>query len=559
MSERILKVRTSEKGKRLVLSVEGGYTPEIMALINSLPDKRVDKINREYLCRATPAAGWRIMNFKSDGVATVADKNTRLLACFFADSVSLAREHAENNKQQPDFVEFDSWGHQLSAYHFADCHPACLLSMWMGTGKSKVAVDLVTNKFAKKTLILCPVAVLGVWRREFRKFSATGIVPLVLDKKSWGGARKKKEVEKHLELCEARNEPAVIVVNYDTAKAKTFRDVTLKNHWDICILDESHVIKTHNSQVSKYAYDLAKISDFRLCLTGTPMPHSPLDLFGQFRFLDAGIFGTSFFDFRSKYAVTSQMFPSKVLKYINQEELSEKMGLITYQVDQSVLDLPEVIHSEITGEIGKKTRQAYDDLETEMITYIENGGVITAPNSLVKLLRLQQITSGYCVDAKDELVELGNEKIKLLEEILDGVPEMEPVVVFCRFRQDLKNVQKLAAKLKRNYGEISGSRKDLTEDSTMPEGIQVMGVQISSGGVGIDLTRASYGVYYSVGYSLGDYDQSIARIHRPGQKKTTFFYHLVMENTVDEAVYRALDKRRDLVDGVLERLRERKE
>jgi SNF2 family DNA or RNA helicase len=78
---------------------------------------------------------------------------------------------------------------------------------------------------------------------------------------------------------------------------------------------------------------------------------------------------------------------------------------------------------------------------------------------------------------------------------------------------------------------------------------------MAAGGLGIDLTAARRCVYYSLGFSLGDYEQSLARLHRPGQGHPVTYYHLVAEGTVDRRVYRALSKRRDVVESVLEELK----
>lgn len=108
----------------------------------------------------------------------------------------------------------------------------------------------------------------------------------------------------------------------------------------------------------------------------------------------------------------------------------------------------------------------------------------------------------------------------------------------------------------RRYGELSGRDKEgLNERAEMSDQIDLIGVQYQSGGVGIDLTRACYGVYYSQTWSLGDYLQSLKRLHRPGQERTTMYYHLVAAGTVDEIVYRALSKREEVVDAILGGLR----
>ena len=84
----------------------------------------------------------------------------------------------------------------------------------------------------------------------------------------------------------------------------------------------------------------------------------------------------------------------------------------------------------------------------------------------------------------------------------------------------------------------------------MPEDIDVLAAQIRSGGLGVDLTRARYAVYYTPPF-LGDYDQSKARIHRPEQDRPVSYYHLVCERTVDERAYRALQEQKDVIEEIL--------
>ena len=183
-------------------------------------------------------------------------------------------------------------------------------------------------------------------------------------------------------------------------------------------------------------------------------------------------------------------------------------------------------------------------------------GVVTATNALTRLLRLQQVTSGYTVEDETEVIhEIDDGKEMMLGELLLDLPDREPVVVCCRFRHDLDVVKRVAEKLDRRYGEVSGRRKDLTPTAEMPNDIDVMAVQIQSGGVGISLVRAAYCVLFSVGFSPIDYEQFLKRVHRPGQTRTTHYYHLIASGTVDEAVYGALKNKQDLIESVLEALK----
>lgn len=67
--------------------------------------------------------------------------------------------------------------------------------------------------------------------------------------------------------------------------------------------------------------------------------------------------------------------------------------------------------------------------------------------------------------------------------------------------------------------------------------------------------RSSRAVFFSHGYSLKDTLQAYARVHRPGQLKPSFIYHLVAEGTIDEAIMKALEAKEDVVSEVLKHIR----
>jgi SNF2 family DNA or RNA helicase len=295
---------------------------------------------------------------------------------------------------------------------------------------------------------------------------------------------------------------------------------------------------------------------YKLGLTGSPMPHSPLDAYAQYRFLDPTIFGTSFTRFRSRYAIMGGFQGHEIKGYQHEDELNEKFYSIAYRVGREAIELPEAIHETRTCVLEPSALKIYKELEHDCFTALREDTTITPANALTKLLRLQQVTSGVVKDDDGVLQEVSKAKGELLADIMEDLPTHEPVVVFARFQADLDTIRRVCEEQGRKYGELSGRARDgLTSDSTMSPDIDVIGVQIQSGGVGIDLTRAAYCIYLSLGYSLGDYEQSLARCHRPGQTRTTFFYHLITEGTVDEKVYKALDERRDVVESILKEVR----
>jgi SNF2 family DNA or RNA helicase len=457
--------------------------------------------------------------------------------------------------EQPPLRRYDAWSHQCAAFHFAHDRPAALLAMGMGTGKSKVTIDLNVNRGWPVTLILCPKSVLGVWRREHDRHwpvDEQDLAVLVLDK---GTCKAKAErLDKFMRLNNSTVK--VAVANYDAAWREPLGDALLQAGFFAAVGDELHRAKAPGGKASRWMQKLGRVTKRRLGLTGTPMPHSPLDLYAQFRFLDPSIFGTSFTRFRSRYAINNPMFPSQIRQWINQEELTEKFESITYQCkSDDVLDLPDCIHETRYCQLEPKTQRVYHDLEKEFIAEVE-AGTVTVANALTKSLRLRQVTSGF-VGGRDEndtefIQELGAEKRQLLADLLEDIGE--PCVVFCEFRHDLDTVEAVCKSLGRRYGELSGRRRDAINDHAEMSGdVDVAGVQTQAGGVGIDLTRACYGVWFNLPWSLGNHQQAIARLHRPGQSRCTRFYTLMAEGTVDELVYKALERREEVVNYILHR------
>lgn len=460
---------------------------------------------------------------------------------------------------QPSIRVHDLWSHQLEAYAHCEQHPAAYIAAAMGTGKSAVVVAQVVNHGLARTLILCPVSVLGVWRREFQRHAPHDRCPevLVLDKGTTvqkAGAVERAVSAIHpssLQPSASSLRPSlVVVVNYESAWRNELAAVLLAGRWDLVVLDEAHRCKAPSGRISRFVARLRGVAVRRLCLSGTPAPHSPLDLFSQFRFLDPSIFGLWYTQFRARYAVTDRMFPSRVLRWVNQKELSLKFRSITYQVGSEVLDLPPEQHQTLSFALCSKAWRVYAGLRDELIAEV-GAGLVTAGNALVKLLRLQQLTGGGLVSSDGVYVQLDGGKESLLLDLVRDIPAGEPVVVFCRFVRDLAAVERVAGVLGRRYGEVSGRRHDLTEHAAMQSGVDMMGVQVQSGSLGVDLTAACYCVHYSLGFSLGEYQQSLARVNRPGQTRPVRYYHLVAERTVDELVYKALAARKKVVEAVL--------
>ncbi len=478
--------------------------------------------------------------------------------------VQAASERSDTPPEIPR-VRTRAWKHQKEAFHFIAClwggvpeepgryetgasRPAAYFGA-MGCGKSKVAIDLLVNFGFRRTLILAPKCVVGVWPSQFEEHSSELVD--VLAQGAGPSRTRKLELSRFLRSAGT----GAVILNYEAAWREPLRTFLLETPWELLITDEHHRLKAPQGRASLFVYQLSKRIPYKLALTGTPLPHSPLDAFATYRCLDPGIFGTSYVKFRDRYAVMSRGTPSFPVGYRNLDELHERMYQIALRVTkEEALELPAVTHVERRCELGRVAAKAYAELEDELYTKLERGEV-TAANQLVKLTRLRQVTSGYLRDDDGVEVFVDDSKEKLLADVLEDLPQREPLVVFCVFHHDLDAVRRVCAKQGRRYAELSGRAREL--ELWQSGEAEVIGVQIQAGGVGISLVRAAYAVYYSVGFSLSEFEQSLARLHRPGQKRKVTFYHLTAKDTVDVRIYEALRARKNVVETVLQEIRRR--
>lgn len=436
------------------------------------------------------------------------------------------------------------WSHQSEALRLAKPCKGFALFHDMGTGKTCTALTLIKEWSHNFNLVVCPKKIIDVWAEQAEKFYPGQFVIAPLNGK--GTVKEKAKLLNSFSF----NQPTIIILNYDIVWRSEIEKFFLAHSPHVVIADESHRAKSPGSQSSRALARIGRRAHRRLCLTGTPLPHSPLDIYGQYRFLDPSIFGTSFVRFRSRYAVMGGYEQKQVIGWVNQEELQRKMYSIAHRVrSDDVQDLPETLDVVVPFELSAKGRKAYDQLDKEFVAYLDQGEV-NAAHVLTKLLRLQQLTGGWLQpDEGARPVHVDSGKLETLADIIDGTDE--PIVIFCQFHAEMDGILKWLAKEGKPGSEISGRKNELYE--WKEGGTQVLVVQIKAGGEGIDLTRARYCVFYSTGFSLGAVLQARKRVHRPGQSRKVTYYHLVAKNTIDEKIAKALEKREDLVKTIVER------
>lgn len=432
----------------------------------------------------------------------------------------------------------------------------------MGCGKTlnaiAVAGAMYLNGYISKVLIVAPSSVCSVWSKEFAEFADFNVTSKVM----FGD--KRTRLRRLQELKDYKfNALKVAVINYESVWRDGIYEALLEWDPDLVIADESQRIKTHTATQSKAMHQIGDRARYKLILSGTPVQNNAIDLYSQFRFLDSTIFGKNYYQFRSRYAVMGGFNNKQIVAYKNMDQLIKKEHSIAYRVTKAdALDLPEQTFLTRYVQLKPAEMKIYKTLKRNSVVELETGNV-TATTVLTKLLRLQQLTGGFLQkDDVDKPEFVSDAKIKALEEILDDyVLECgKKLVVFCRFRTEIALIEQLLSKKKIQYGLIYGDikiadRGDIVKDFQENPETMVFLAQIDTAGLGITLTAADTCVYYSVNYNYAAYSQSLARIHRIGQKNICTYIHLVCEDTVDEKVLTALAKKEDLAKTIVDEWR----
>lgn len=497
-------------------------------------------------------------------IADTLGRTTTLVTDDKFDSL-LAEDRADEDLDAPFPFEtiFEPWDHQRRAFWFAAHRHASLLALWMGTGKTKVGIDLAIHDDAQTTLVIGPKNVVEVWDEQLTIHAPHRfIVYADVDAKL---KNRYAEIERLLNDEDAR--PLVIALNFQVISQPPFRPPTDKRGrirpggllfqwpWDFAIYDEVHQYLKNPSGFTSRALVRVKARR-KLELSGTPMTHSPLDLFSEMRALDPKYFGTNYPGFRDYFAVTGGFEGRQIFRFRRLDELERRASRFMMVVDKDVLDLPPVLHLTRYGVLEPKAKRLHDKVMKGKQAITEHGE-IPVPEVITRAIRAAQITSGFVVTeeeiAPDEyqtrIDDISSAKRDLLFEVLSEIDDSEPIVAFAQYRRDLATIHDVARELGRDSYELSSERRE-RYDWEASDGGAVLAVQIDAGDAGIDLTKACYVVFYSIGYKLGSYLQAMDRVHRPGQTRRTVYVRLVLRDTIDEVIITAMSEKRDVIAAV---------
>jgi SNF2 family DNA or RNA helicase len=459
------------------------------------------------------------------------------------------------------------WQHQLEAMRRASQVPEYGLFFEMGAGKTATAINILREKFNRekrmlRTLILCPPIVIKNWQDEWCRHSK-------IEKKSIAlltGSEKQR-----IRILQESG-ASIYVTNYESLLMGNLFESLLSFRPEALVLDESHKCKDPKAKRSKNSYLLAKLSRYRLILSGSPILNSEMDIFQQFKILDLGAtFGTNYFTFRARFfrdlnAGMPKMrhFPKWVAIPERREELNSLIFQKAMRVEKKdCLDLPPLVRIPYRVGLSDEQKRLYTQMKNEFIAWIEAQPSklepVLATLAITKALRLMQITSGFVKTAEGQEIKLKDTpKLAALRELLEEHAPRSKILVWAVWKVNYGQIAELCRSLGIEFVEIHGEtpateRFKSIERFNGDPAVRVLIGHPQSAGIGANLTASDLSIFYSRTFRLEDSLQAEARNYRGGSEiheKVTRI-DLLAEDTIDELVVERLALKQEISDTVL--------
>lgn len=286
------------------------------------------------------------------------------------------------------------------------------------------------------------------------------------------------------------------------------------------IIDEAHKIKNSQSLQGLGAWQLCRVAKGYSFLSGTPMSKWA-DAVNYAKITGLVKHKTEFY---KRFVVEQRSYAHKgmdIVGYKDTETLTKWWNNIALRLKaEECIELPKKQILDVQIPVKRKE---YISMIKNRIT--QEGEPLDSAPKLTWALR--------------KYSEVAPEKLAWVVEKVEGLPN---ALIFVN---TIQAIEDLSAKLKAahiKHGIWYGARKDKFADQ------QVMIVQYQSGGTGLNLQQFNTTIFLSPCYSFQDYTQAVGRTYRNGQEQRCTFYHLRAANTIDSAIYRALEEKKDFDD-----------
>lgn len=421
-------------------------------------------------------------------------------------------------------------------------------------------------KQVKRSLVVVPNLVnIESWVEEIK--DKTGLTAVGLS-----GTK-----EERLALLE--QQANIYIVNYDglpifttdftpQGKGKKKRVINKKalrqfaTRFQLIVLDEIHHVKHSTTLTYQVCNGLADYIPYRYGLTGTPIGRDPSNFWAQFHVIDRGeTLGTSKTLFLQALFIKQASYWGGVQWVFPEKNKSTLQKMLTHRslryADNECNDLPPVTLIKVPLIMNADAAAVYRNLIMEAIEQGKTG--LSAKERKNYYSKTRQVASGFMyedVDNERVTMQFTNPKLDALEEILDVIPADCRVIIFHIFNQSGKDIVAFLKKKKVKHAamNITADTDKVSEYKRFKQdkSVQVLVVNMASGGEGLNLQDANYCIFYEPVDRPDVHRQALKRTHRTGQTKHVYIYQFLMKNTVEMKILQFLDEGKSMFDALVD-------
>ena len=337
--------------------------------------------------------------------------------------------------------------------------------------------------------------------------------------------------------------------------------------FDMIVFDEISKMKRHESKRFKAFTQMLPYFNRRVGLTASPASNGLQNVWGQIYCLDLGKrLGMSFSQFRSKYFHNEGGKFGKWLPYDEGETRSMIVKAIsdmtiTIQAEGNIV-LPKLTEHIIEVTMTPKQMREYLELEREFYLRLDSGEEIDIVSEQAIAVKLLQYANGILYNYPDEFnpdlreeVFIHDKKFKEFDRIYEETGD-EPLFVVYQFRSQYNYLKKKYPDAETLVGASEDEMRDI-RDRFNAGLIKMLIVHPASAGYGLNLqAKCRIIVNLGVGYNREQYEQTLGRIYRQGQKMPVEIYTILTHGTREQAVLKSLHEKGDCQQALKDALEE---
>jgi len=438
------------------------------------------------------------------------------------------------------------------AFHDRLGFGACLADD-MGLGKTIQLLSLLLHEREtgavplnrQPTLLICPMSVVGNWRREAHRFT-----PALRAMVHHGADRFTKKafvaVHKNYDL---------IITTYHLANRDfdIFGDI----EWRRVALDEAQNIKNPAAQQSKAILSLKTRK--RIALTGTPVENKLSELWSIMEFLNPGYLG-SLKSFQTRFAAPIERQQDKEKAKLLRQ-LTQPFILRRLKTDQNVIrDLPEKIEMKVYCDLTDEQAAIYQAYVQAQIKEIEGAqGIQRNQLVLTTLVKLKQICNHPVQFLQDgsTVDERSGKLMRLTEMLEEALEEGDSSLIFTQFMQMGTILEKyLGEKFGQEvlfmHGGVSQQRRqEMVDRFQSKSGPKIFILTVKTGGAGLNLTAATHVFHYDRWWNPAVENQATDRAFRIGQERNVQVHKLIAIGTLEDRIDMMIEKKKELADNII--------